>query len=163
MFRRISGSSSMTSIFFMVRSKNRKPDRHGCALANLAVELHRPAVQVGAAFHHQEAKARARACPDVAAAMKGFKQLLLIFLRNANPLVMNHTHRVMPVPRHREMHRRSGLGIFHGVAQEIGKNVSEQSFIRLCFGGMESSESSMRQRRLVAERTSSTTRRQTMF
>src|SRR5438477_509651 len=163
MFRRISGSSSMTNIFFIVRSKNGNLHRHGCALADLAVELHLPAVQFGAAFHQQQAKARARTCPHVAAAMKGVEHLLLIFFRNANPLVTNHTHCVMPVPRHREMHRRSGLGIFHGVAQEIGKNVSEQSFIRLCFGGMESSESSMRQRRLVAERTSSTTRRQKMF
>src|SRR5438477_13206599 len=121
MFRRISGSSSMTNIFFMVRSKHGKPDRHGCAFAKFAVQLHCPAVQVGAAFHQQEAKSRARARPDVAAAMKGAEQMLLILFWNADPLVTNHAHRVTSVPRHKEMHRCSGLGILNGVAQEICK------------------------------------------
>ena len=44
------------------------------------MQLHLPAVQVGTAFHQQQAQARARASPDIAAAMEGLEQLLLIFL-----------------------------------------------------------------------------------
>src|SRR5207249_8447819 len=107
MFRRISGSSSMTKIFFMVRSKKGKPDRHGCALANLAANLHPPAVQFGAAFHQQQAKSCSGTRPDVASAMKGFEQLLLIVLRNANPVVTHDADGVLAIPLHREMHDRS--------------------------------------------------------
>src|SRR3954447_6075658 len=104
MFRRISGSSSMTNIFFIIHFKNRQIDEHGCALAHFAVYLHRPAVQFGAAFHQQEAKPGTRTGPDISAAVKSLKQLRLIRLGNANSLITNDAYSVMSVPFHREMH-----------------------------------------------------------
>ena len=98
MFLRISGSSSITNIFFIIRSKNGKLDRDCCALAHLTVELHLPAVQFCAAFHQQQAKPRARTGSDVATAMKGLEQSLLIVFRNADSLIANGAHRVRPVP-----------------------------------------------------------------
>jgi hypothetical protein len=55
--------------------------------------------------------------------------MALVFLRNADPLITNGAHGISPVPLHPETHRGSRLRIFHGVAQEIGKNVREQSFV----------------------------------
>src|ERR1035438_1505630 len=111
MLRRISGSSSITNIFFMVRSKNGQPDDDGCALANPALHLHLPAVQFGAAFHQQQTETGPGTAPDVAAAAKGLEQLLLILRRNPNPPITNDAYGVRPVPGHREMHRRSRLRI----------------------------------------------------
>src|SRR5438093_6471157 len=104
MFLRISGSSSITKIFLMAHSKCGKPNRHGRAFAQPALDLDFPAMQVGAALHQQQAKARARARADVAAAMKSAEQMLLVFLGNADPLVANPAHRVASFPRHKEMH-----------------------------------------------------------
>src|ERR1051325_1794635 len=97
MFLRISGSSSMTSIFFMVRSKNGKLDDHSCPFANFAVHLHLPVMQVGAAFHQQQAESGSRTGSYVAPPIKGLKQLLLIVLRNANPPIADDADRVAPV------------------------------------------------------------------
>src|ERR1035441_9075675 len=113
MFLRISSSSSITNIFFMVRSKDRKPDYHGSAFAELAVHLHLSAVQFGAPFHQKQAKAGPGTAPDVASATKGLEQLLLILLRNANPLITKDAHRVRPVSLNHETHRRSGLRILN--------------------------------------------------
>src|SRR6478609_9046077 len=109
MFRRISGSSSMTNIFFMIFLKSGKPHRHGRACAEFAFNLHLPAVQIGTAFHEQQAEPSAGSRSYVAAAMKGFEQLLLIFLWNANPLVTNHAHRFRRLAFNNEMHGRSSL------------------------------------------------------
>src|SRR5436190_14134393 len=97
MFLRISGSSSMTNIFFMILSKKRKLDRDGRAFANLAVHLHLPAVQVGAAFHQKQAQPGAWTRPDVGSAVKGLKQLQLIFVGNANPGVANDADSVAAI------------------------------------------------------------------
>src|ERR1043166_5726164 len=109
MFRRISGSSSMTSIFFMARSKRRKSHRYRRAFAESALDLQFPAVQVGAAFHQQQAKARARARADVAAAVERAEQVLLVLRRYADALVADHAHRVVSFARHVELHRGAGL------------------------------------------------------
>ena len=134
MFLRISGSSSITSILFMVRSKDGKPDYYGCAFAELADHLQLSAVQFGAPFHQNEAKTGPRTASDVAAATKGLKQLPLILLRNANAPITNDAHGVRPVALNRELHRRSGLRILNGVTQEVGKDVPEQLFICLRSG-----------------------------
>src|SRR6185436_2555327 len=80
--------------------KNGKSDCHGRALANFAVHLHFSGVEVGAAFDEEQAESGARAGPDVAAAMKGFEQALLVLLRNANAAVTNDADRVAPAALH---------------------------------------------------------------
>src|SRR5258708_2887298 len=134
MFLRISGSSSMTSIFFMICSEYGKLDEDGCSFADLAVQLHLPAMQFGAAFHQQEAKARAGTGPDVASAMEGLEQLLLVLIGNANPLVANLADCIASVPLAREAHEGPWLGIFHGVAEQVGKDVSKEPFVGLRLG-----------------------------
>src|SRR5262245_48509505 len=129
MFRRISGSSSMTNIFFMIRSKYRKVDDDSCSFGKLAVEPNLSAVQFGAALDQQQAQPASRARADVAAAMKGFEQLLLICLGDANAAVTNDADGVLAVGFDRDVHGCSRLGIFHGVTQEISENVSEQLLI----------------------------------
>ena len=131
MFLRISGSSSTINIFFMVPSKNGKAHRHRCAFANPAVQLQLSTVQVNTAPHQKEAESGAGPRSHVAAAVKDLEQVLLIFLRNADPMITNGTHCVTPIPFNRELHRRSRLRILHSVAQEICKNVPEQSLVRL--------------------------------
>src|SRR3954463_3622038 len=101
MFLRISGSSSMTNIFFIISSKHRKLDRHGCSFANSAVHLHRPAVQFGATFHQQQSETCTRPRPYIAAAMEGLEQLLLIGLRNPNAPIANDAHGVTTLPPNR--------------------------------------------------------------
>ena len=96
-------------MFFIISLKSGKPHRDGRAFPEFAYNLHLPAVQVGAAFHEHQTKARARTSPYVAAAMKGFEKLLLIFLRNANPLVANHAHRIGSIALNKEMDCRSRL------------------------------------------------------
>ena len=71
--------------------------------------MHLPTVQIGTAFYQQQAESRARTSPHVAAAMKGFEQLLLVLLRNANPLVTNHAHRIRSIALDQEMDGRSRL------------------------------------------------------
>ena len=73
MFRRISGSSSITNIFFMSHSEHGKLDTDGGALADAAAHLHLPAVQVGAAFHQQQAQPGTRAAPHIATPMEGIE------------------------------------------------------------------------------------------
>ena len=89
--------------------KSGKSHRYGRALAEFAYHLHPPAVQVGAAFDEHQTKSRARTSPYVAATMKGFEELLLIFLRNANPLVTNHAHGISSMALNQEMDCRSWL------------------------------------------------------
>src|SRR5262245_20515062 len=109
MFRRISGSSSITKIFFMAFSKCWQLHRHGRAFAQLALDLHFLAVQGTAALHQQQAESGAGTRSDVAAARKGAEQMLLILLRNAYPLIADHADHVASVLRHKEMHRCSRL------------------------------------------------------
>ena len=115
--------------------KSGKAHRYGRAFAEFAYHLHPPAVQVGAAFHEQQTKSRPRTGPYIAAAMKGLKKLVLIFLRNADPLVSNYAHCIEPLALNHEMHCRSRLRIFHSVTQEIGEYVAEKPFIRPRFRG----------------------------
>ena len=89
MFRRISGSSSMTSIFFM-GSKNRESNGDGGACTEGALEMDPAAVKFGAAFDQEQAQAGAGSRPDIAAAVKRFEQAILIFLWNADAMIANH-------------------------------------------------------------------------
>jgi hypothetical protein len=73
MFRRISGSSSITNIFFMVPSKNRQPNCNGGALADSALYQHLPVMQVGTPLHEHQTQSGARTRSHVASAMKGFE------------------------------------------------------------------------------------------
>src|SRR5882724_10604666 len=130
MFRRISGSSSMTNIFFMVALKYGKPDRDSCSPANLTIQLDFPAMQFRAAFHEQQAEPGAGPRAHIAAAMKRLEQMLPVRLRNADALVADDTHRIRSVPVDRKMHHLVRLRIFHGVAQDINEDVAEQAFIR---------------------------------
>jgi hypothetical protein len=86
-------------------------------------------VQIGAALYQQQAEPGARPRSNVAATMKGLEQMLLIFLRNADPLVLDGAYCIRPGPLNFEAHRCPRLRIFHGVTQEICKNVPQQSFI----------------------------------
>ena len=96
-------------MFFIISLKSGKPHRDGRAFAEFAYNLHLPAVQIDAAFHEHQTKSRARTSPYVAVAMKGFEKLLLIFLRNANPLVANHAHCIGSIALNKEMDCRSRL------------------------------------------------------
>src|SRR5258705_7922845 len=127
MFRLISGSSSITRIFLIIYFKDRKSDRHRGALAEFAAQLHAPVMQFDTAFYQEQAKPGARASPDIASAMEGFEQVLLIFSGNADSPVANDAHCVGPIPLDREQDRRARLRVFHCVAQEICENVTEQS------------------------------------
>src|SRR6185312_14114240 len=105
MFLRISGSSSMTNIFFMVFSKYGKPDRHNCSPANLAVHLEVATMQFRAVLHQQQAKTGAGPCPHVAAAMKCLEQSLMILFRNTDAFVTNNADEIATIPLHREAYR----------------------------------------------------------
>src|SRR5687767_10837320 len=102
MFLLISGSSSMTRIFFMILSKDGKFDCHGCALTNPAVHVDLSAVQFGAAFHQKEAQPGAWTSPNVATAMKGLEKLLLILFSDSDPAITHDAHGVRPVTLHGE-------------------------------------------------------------
>ncbi len=91
-------------------------------------------MQFGAAFHQKQAKPGAWTRSYVAPAMKGFEQSLLICLRNVNSAVTNQAHCVSAIALYRKMHGCCRLRVFHGVAQEICKNMAEQPFIRLGLG-----------------------------
>src|SRR3954451_7754357 len=109
MFLRISGSSSITNIFFMIPSKNRQTDGYGCAFPDAAVQLHLPSVQIRAAFHQQQAQPSPRTRPDIAPAMKCLEQLLLILPGDANSAVTNDAHGIGSVPVNPEVHGRARL------------------------------------------------------
>ena len=132
MFLRISGSSSMTRIFFMFVPKDGKSDCHGCALTNPALHVHLSAVQFGAAFHQKQAQAGARTAANVATAMKGLEKLLLVLFSDADPTITHDAYGVRSVTLHGEMHRCPGLRVFHCVTEEVCENMSQQGFI--CLG-----------------------------
>src|SRR6185369_452918 len=119
MFRRISGSSSMTNIFFMIPSKNGQSECDGRALADLAVQLQPPTVQIGTALHQQQSEPSAGPRSHIVAAMKGFEQMLLVYFRNTDALVANGADSLPPVRFHCEMHCCSRFRIFRRIAQEI--------------------------------------------
>src|SRR5436305_4525066 len=70
--------------------KQRKRHRDCCAFSDSALKLHVAAMELGAAFHKEQAEAGARAGPDIAAPVKGLEQLLLIAFRNANAAITNY-------------------------------------------------------------------------
>src|SRR5437899_7336976 len=109
MFRRISGSSSITNIFFMNRFEKWKGDDDGCAFANFARESHPAAVQVSAAFHQHQAQSSARAGPHICAAVKRGKEFLLILVRNSNSPVADGTDGLLAVALEHEMNGFPGL------------------------------------------------------
>jgi len=93
----------------MMLSKNGKADRHRGAFANPAVQLQLPTVQVNTASHQKETESGAGPRSHIAAAVKDFEQVLLIFLRNADPLITNGAHCVSPIPFNHKLHRGSWL------------------------------------------------------
>ena len=133
MFRRISGSSSMTSIFFMVRAKNGKPYDHRSPFADFTFHLDLPAVQFSAAFYQQQAKPGAGTSSHIAAPMEGLEQLLLIDVGDADPLIANDAYGFSSVAFHCKMYLCSRFRILHSVAQEIREDVPEQPFVRFRF------------------------------
>ena len=110
--------------------KDGKLDDNACAYADFAFDLDNSPVQLDAAFDQEEAQAGAGASADVGAPMKGFKQMLLILRRDPDPVIAHHAHNVLRLAANGELYARPGLGIFYRVAQQVCKDVSEQSFIR---------------------------------
>src|SRR6266699_4750360 len=133
MFRLISGSSSITRIFLISFSKNRQPDRDRGAFSKFADQLNAASMEFDTTLYHEQAKSGARTRTHIVPAMESLEQMLVIFHGNANSLVAKGAYRVRPVPLNREPHGRSGLGVFHRVAEKICENVPEQPFIRLRF------------------------------
>src|SRR5687767_5978974 len=119
MFLRISGSSSMTRIFFMFVPKDGKSDCHGRALTNFAVHVDLPAVQIGAAFHQKQPQPGARTRANVAAAMKGLEKLLLVLVSDSDPAITHDAYGVRAVALHAEMHGCPRLRVFYCVAEEV--------------------------------------------
>src|SRR5262245_60802453 len=135
MFRRISGSSSMTKIFLIAPSESGKPYQYRGPFTAFAFQLHARAVQVRATFHQQQAEACARTRSHIASSMKGLEQVLLIFVPDPNSFVTNLAHGVAPVPLDDKMHGGSCFGVLHTVAQKVGKNMPQQAFVRMRLSG----------------------------
>src|SRR6185295_10631734 len=101
MFRRISGSSSITRIFFITRSsdlrfatvrcssKNGEPHSHGRAFADGAFDLDRALVQFNATFDDGQSQPGSRRVADIEAAVKGAEEPFPVRLRNADAAVAN--------------------------------------------------------------------------
>ena len=131
MLRRISGSSSMTSIFFISWFQNRQPDSYRCAMSDFALNPHLAVVQFHATFYEQQAQSGAGPASDVGAAMKGGKQHLLIVLRNPDSLIANNAQQLQRNRARPQTGRRLRFGVFHRVTQEVGQNVRQQSLVRM--------------------------------
>lgn len=88
-------------------------------------------MEFDAAFHEKQSQSGAGACSDVAAAMEGFEQMLLVLVGNADSMVTNGAHGIGGVLLDGKVDGRAALRIFDGITEEIGENVAEQPFIRM--------------------------------
>jgi hypothetical protein len=88
-------------------------------------------VELGAAFHEEQAEAGAGARANVASAMERFEKLLLILFGNTYTAIGDDTDGFGTVRLDFKTDGVAGLGIFHRVAKEVGEDVTEQLFIRI--------------------------------
>src|SRR5262245_46052371 len=106
MLRRISGSSSITSIFFITSfGEHRQSDGDNSSFAEVARQAELASVQLDAALDQQQAETGSRPAAHVAAPMKGSEQPLLILLRDADPVVLDHAHHESIFPKNTEANR----------------------------------------------------------
>src|SRR6185369_13117400 len=113
-FRRISGSSSIIRIFFMVRfgvgkggglAEDGQPDGDGGSLTDRALDVDSAAVEFDAAFDDGQAQAGAGDMADVAAAVEGFEQPAEVLFGDSQPMIFNAAERVIPVALDGELDR----------------------------------------------------------
>jgi hypothetical protein len=86
-------------------------------------------VQIHAPSHDEKAQARSGNLPDIAAAMEGLEQTLLVGLGNTAAVVGHDANGLVAVTFHDEFHALAGWRIFHGVREQIGEDVAEQTFV----------------------------------
>src|SRR5262245_41999755 len=90
-FRRMSGSSSITRIFFIVHLKEWQSYDYGCAFPQFAFDLKIAMMQLNAPPYQQQTQAGAGSISDVGPTMKSGEKLSLIFFRNPDALIANDT------------------------------------------------------------------------
>src|SRR5436190_5371519 len=110
----------------MLRFKNWQTDCDSGALADAAVQLHFAAVKVRAAFDQEQSESSAGTRANVAAAVETLEELLLVLLRDANTVIPNGADSIGSIAFQSETHGRPGFRIFHGIGQEICKDMTEQ-------------------------------------
>jgi len=98
-------------------SEQGQADGESCPLSFGALELDFAAVQIHATSHDEKAEARSGNLPDIAAAMEGLEQTLLVGLGNAAAVVRHNANSLVAISFHEELHAFDRRRIFHGVRQ----------------------------------------------
>ncbi len=66
---------------------------------------------------------------DILCTMKHFKHAFLVFLRNADALILNGDGNFLMVAGQGEVNRSAARGVFNGVRQQVNKRLLDQFFI----------------------------------
>ena len=110
----------------LLRVDRRYRDRNRRAGPLLALECNRAAVQVYRLLDNRQAQSGAGYSFGIAGAVESLEQLLLIFLRDADALILHTEAGVLWLAVHRKRNRVGFQRIFQCIRKQIAQNVVQQ-------------------------------------
>src|SRR5688572_29302675 len=128
-FRRISGSSSITRMVFILKLaglEQRQGQGHGRSFSNRACDYNLAAMQFDASLHNRQPQAGAWDMADVLAAMESVEQPFQVLLRDADASIANPANCHPSLAFDFKINRAFFGGILDGIAEEVAENVAQQ-------------------------------------
>ena len=116
------------------RAEDRQRHSDCGAFTQFALDFDFAAMQINAALDDDQPETGAGTVADIAAAMKGVKEPFPIGFGNPDAMVPDEANNVFTGACDFELDRFSGVGIFHGIGEDIGENVAQQALIDMHLG-----------------------------
>jgi hypothetical protein len=106
-----------------------QPDSDYSSFTQFAFHFDCPAMQIDAALYDHQTKTRAWTITDVMATMEGVEKPFPVGLWNSDALVADNANKLCAGKANFELHHSSSVRILNRIAEQICKNVTQQTLV----------------------------------